>query len=427
MAKVSKKISTPTKPGLLYGWREIDTQSNPKWAALVRQLHNIGKSYGFLRMEAPILEEEKVYLDFYKDQPHLLQKTIFTPLGTKSLALRSSLLPSLLRYYVQNKIYESQPVSKWFYLGNVATQDERGAGHLGFQYGFEVLGNISHLSEAQVIGAVWDYLSGLQIPDLVLEINMLGDNTAQNNYQNTLRDYLKGKDYDLCEECIGQLSGRVLNVLRCDNLGCQLVVAEAPSALDYLDDSSKSHFTNVLEALDELSIPYQLNQYYAGPVGSLRTNFAVKYTGGKRPLVLGEGSYHDMFIKNINGKAMPAFGFVGNLAELMSALETANIELEHKNSSEVFLVPLGELAAKKSLRLFRELIANQIDVHDHFGTEGVKNQLKAAQDYKAPIALIMGQKEAMDEMVILRDVKSGMQEVFSYDKIIDEVRKRLGR
>ena len=58
---------------------------------------------------------------------------------------------------------------------------------------------------------------------------------------------------------------------------------------------------------------------------------------------------------------------------------------------------------------------------------GVKNQLKAAETFKAPVALIMGQKEATDEMVILRDVKSGMQEVISYDKIVEEVKKRLGR
>jgi hypothetical protein len=30
-------------------------------------------------------------------------------------------------------------------------------------------------------------------------------------------------------------------------------------------------------------------------------------------------------------------------------------------------------------------------------------------------------------MVILRDVKSGMQEIISYDKIVEEVKKRLGR
>ena len=75
----------------------------------------------------------------------------------------------------------------------------------------------------------------------------------------------------------------------------------------------------------------------------------------------------------------------------------------------------------------RDLIAVDVRVYDHFGTVGVKNQLKIAEESKAPIALIMGQKEAMDDMVILRDVKSGMQELFSYDKIVIEVKKRLER
>jgi histidyl-tRNA synthetase len=108
-------------------------------------------------------------------------------------------------------------------------------------------------------------------------------------------------------------------------------------------------------------------------------------------------------------------------------MELSEVEAKVENNSEVFLVPLGELASKRSLRLFRDLIAENIRVHDHFGTIGVKNQLKLAEECKAPLALIMGQKEAMDEMVILRDVKSGMQEVFSYDKIIVEVKKRLER
>lgn len=90
-------------------------------------------------------------------------------------------------------------------------------------------------------------------------------------------------------------------------------------------------------------------------------------------------------------------------------------------------MPLGELAAKKSLRLFRDLTSAQVKVYDQFGDTGVKNQLKLAMDSKTPIALIMGQKEALDEMVILRDVKSGMQEMFSYDKIVNEVKKRLGK
>ncbi|HYF04554.1 MAG TPA: His/Gly/Thr/Pro-type tRNA ligase C-terminal domain-containing protein, partial [Patescibacteria group bacterium] len=75
----------------------------------------------------------------------------------------------------------------------------------------------------------------------------------------------------------------------------------------------------------------------------------------------------------------------------------------------------------------RELLISGITVYNHFGTEGVKNQLKAAEVYKAPVALIMGQKEAQDDMVILRDVKSGMQEMFHYENIVEEVKKRLGK
>lgn len=428
MTKVAKKIPLVAKPGSLNGLREIFTQSGPYWNTILKRLYKTSRSYGFLPIETPIVEEEKTYNEIYRDQPNLLQRTIYTQLGTKSVALRSSVLPSVLRYYSQNKVAEIEPMSKWFYLDNVVEQDERQAAHFGYQFGFEVLGSFNHLSEAQVISAVWECLKCLGLEEnLQIEINMLGESSAQTSYQNVLRDYLKGKDFDLCEDCVNQLSVRALNVLRCKSLNCQLVVAEAPSVLDHLDDSAKMHFTNVLEALDELSIPYQLNQYYAGPHGTSMTNFVIKYVGGKDVLIIGEGAHHEQLAKNMAGKPIPAFGFIGNLATVARAMDLSQIEAERDFNSEVFLVPLGELAAKKSLRLFRDLVSNDIKVHDHFGSEGVKNQLKAAQEYKAPIALIMGQKEAMDEMVILRDVKSGMQEVFPYEKIIEEVCKRLGR
>src|SRR6185503_9364574 len=105
------------------------------------------------------------------------------------------------------------------------------------------------------------------------------------------------------------------------------------------------------------------------------------------------------------------------LSLLEQAMLLADVHIQQETANEVYLVPLGELASKKSLRLFQDLISADIRVYDHFGTVGVKNQLKQAEESKSPIALIMGQKEALDDMVILRDVKSGMQEVFSYDKI----------
>jgi histidyl-tRNA synthetase len=182
-----------------------------------------------------------------------------------------------------------------------------------------------------------------------------------------------------------------------------------------------------LEALDELSIPYQLNPLYVGPQGFSKTNFVIKARGKDKTFVIGEGGYHDQLLQNLCGKNYCCFGFTGSLLEVKKAMEEAKLEVVHEQKSEVFLVPLGELASKKSLRLFRDLVLEKVLVYDNFGDSGVKNQLKAAESFKAPIALIMGQKEAVDEMVILRDVKSGMQEIISYDKIVEEVKKRLGR
>ncbi len=433
MQKIAKKtiVVTPKLPkaGAVTGLRDIVTQTNPYWSTIMHQLRTVAQLYGFQPVETAILEEEKVYTDFYKNQPQALERILYAQTGGKALGVRSAVLPSVLRHYVQNKTQlDEQSLSKWLYIGNVAEIDERQAVHFSYQFGLEVLGTFNHLTEAQVVSAIWDLTQRLGLSeDVSLEINTMGDAAVQTAYSNVLKDFLKGKDFELCEDCNNHLQGRVLNVLRCDKVGCQLLTAEAPAIVDFLAPNEKKRFTDILEALDELSLPYQLNQLYVGPEGSSGTSLVIKYKKGNETIVIGEAAHHELLLKNITGKPMPAFGFSGSLSGLSRAMELSEIEAKHEIHSEVFLVPLGELASKRSLRLFRDLIAVDVKVHDHFGTVGVKNQLKLAEESKAPIALIMGQKEAMDDMVILRDVKSGMQEVFSYDKIIVEVKKRLER
>jgi histidyl-tRNA synthetase len=431
---MNRTVTTNKKPVVaaprqqaLQGTRDILTQTSPLWSVILKRFQKIGRTYGFSRIETPIIEDESVYSSYYKDRPEALNQTLFTTVGNKTMALRSSLLPSILRSYVNYKVADTMPQSKWMYAGNTIRLDERGTPHSDYQFGFEVLGTFNHLTEAQVISAVWDFLQRLGLEDGILEINTTGDANCQATYQDVLKTFLKEKRFDLCDNCNEHLNGRVLNVLRCDNVDCQVVLGEAPAILDFLDQASNKSFTNILEALDELSLPYQLNPLYAGPEGTSQTNLVVKYKSGNSYITIGEGAYHDNLLKNLSGKGLSSFGFLGSFAALQRAMESAEVQVASEPTSEVFLVPLGELAAKKSLKLFRDLIGADIRVHDHFGTVGVKNQLKQAEEYKSPIALIMGQKEAMDDMVILRDVKSGMQEVFSYDKIIDEVRKRLGR
>lgn len=416
----------PKKVQSLDALEDIVPQEDGLWSALLKRNQRLSRTYGFERLELPLLEDMRLYELFYKSSPKNLKQLIAVDVLGKPAAVRPDFLPSVLRAYYQHKFYEKSPLSKWAFSGFTVKQGQAGLVN-DYQFGFEVFGAFNHLTEAQVVGGVWEFLQGLGLKDAVLEINHIGQEACQDSYSQTLCEFLSSKKYQLCDNCNEHLQGRVLNVLRCDNLDCQALLTDAPAVLDFLDEESRKHFTNILEALDEIGIPYQLNPLYAGAEGHSRTNLVIKYKTKQQTFIIGEGGYHESLMQNLCGKNHCCFGFVGSLSKIKELLELNKVTVAKDSRNDVFLVPLGELAAKKSLRLFKDLSREKISVYDHFGNAGVKNQLKAAETFQAPIALIMGQKEAMDEMVILRDVKSGMQEIISYDKIVSEVKKRLGR
>ena len=425
--QASSSAYVPKKVYSLEGLTDITADTDALWSVVLNRLARFGRVYGFEKVETPLLEDFRLYENFYKSSPRELSKVVRVEVAGKSAAVRADLLPSMLRPYYQQKVYDKSPVSKWVGAGFVVLQDEKQNLVSDYRFGFEVFGGFNHLTEAQIIGGVWEFLQSLGLKDCSLEINHIGQADCQETYSQALRDFLAGKKYQLCDICVEHLDGRVLSIFRCDNLDCQALLSEAPTVLDFLDEVDKKHFTSILEALDELRIPYQLNPFYAGAEGSGKPNLVIKCKNKGETVIIGEGAYHDGLIQALSGKSFSCFGFSGSLSAVRNLLEANKITTTKEQHSEVFLVPLGELAAKKALRLFKDLTSEKISVYDHFGQSGVKNQLKQAESQHAPVALIMGQKEAADEMVILRDVKSGMQEIISYDKIVAEVKKRLGR
>ena len=92
---------------------------------------------------------------------------------------------------------------------------------------------------------------------------------------------------------------------------------------------------------------------------------------------------------------------------------------------KLFLVQLGDLAKKKSLRLLEEFRKNNILIAESLGKHSIKTQLKLADKLEVKLTLIFGQKEALDNEMIIRDMTSGVQETIPLAKLIGEVKKRL--
>jgi histidyl-tRNA synthetase len=83
------------------------------------------------------------------------------------------------------------------------------------------------------------------------------------------------------------------------------------------------------------------------------------------------------------------------------------------------------LAKKKSLKTFAELQKNGILTAESFGRGSLKSQLRVADKLGVQITLIIGQKEALDGTVIVKDMVSGTQETVGMDKLVLSVKKIL--
>lgn len=142
---------------------------------------------------------------------------------------------------------------------------------------------------------------------------------------------------------------------------------------------------------------------------------------------LGGGGRYDYLVKILGGPDTPAVGFAIGMDRVVSQMKEQKVEIPEAPTPKVYLAQLGDLAKKKSLMIFDELERSGIQVAESFGRGNLRSQLKQADKLKAPIVLIIGQREALDETVILKDMTSGSQEVITFAKIIKEIKKRIKR
>jgi histidyl-tRNA synthetase len=182
-----------------------------------------------------------------------------------------------------------------------------------------------------------------------------------------------------------------------------------------------------LEYLDELDLPYAINprlvrglDYYTKTVFEI---WSGEEEGRKNSL--GGGGRYDGLIKILGGEETPAIGFAVGFERLIMEMRRVQAKPYRPPKPKVFLAQLGNLAKRKSLRLFSELEKNGILTAESFGRGSLKSQLKVANKLGVEMTLILGQKETLDGTVIVKNMATGVQETVSMDKLVELIKKKL--
>ncbi|HHE76413.1 MAG TPA: histidine--tRNA ligase, partial [Candidatus Parcubacteria bacterium] len=281
--------------------------------------------------------------------------------------------------------------------------------------------------DAQIIQVLYEILKELKLKNLVVNINSIGCSQCRPYYKKLLASYFRNRESSLCPDCRRRLHENVLRILDCKDDRCQTMKQGAPQTLDHLCDECKAHFKEVLEFLDEINIPYNLDPYLVrGLDYYTRTVFEIfsQKDQGKQ-LALGGGGRYDKLVKVTGGKDTPACGMAGGVERIISLMKSQEVELPAKDKPVIFLAQLGALAKKKTLRLLGEFRKAKIKTAESFGKDSLKVQLSRANRLGVRYSLIIGQKEAIDGEVIVRDMAKGKQEIVKIEKVVVRVKEML--
>ncbi|MGB9743339.1 MAG: histidine--tRNA ligase [Minisyncoccales bacterium] len=396
-------------------------------------VERISDFYGFKKIDTPILEETALYEKGTGLTTDIVQKQMFSlrTRGGDNLTLRPEFTPGIIRAYLEHGLTNwPQPV-KLYALGPVFRYEHPQAGRYRqfHQFNIEVIGSYSSIIDVQVIQLFYNILNELKLKNLVIEVNSIGDSNCRPYYKKLLISYLKSKSLALCFDCRRRLRENPLRILDCKEIKCQEIVSQAPQLINHLCDGCRRHFKEVLEFLDELELPYRLNPYLVrGLDYYTKTVFEIiseESNESKRTDALAAGGRYDGLVKLLGGPETGAVGGALGIERVMVGLRSKKRKEPRPAYPPIFLVQLGFLAKKKALKLLEEFRKAKIPVGECLEKDSLKAQLKLADKQGARYTLLLGQKEALDGTIIIRDMKLGSQETVKLDKIIKEIKKRL--
>lgn len=428
------------------GMRDVLPEEQVYFEKIQSVAEGILNFYRFQKIDTPILEYTDLFSKGTGLTTDIVQKQMFN-LKTKGgdlLTLRPEFTPGIVRSYIENGMQSwPQPV-KMYSFGPVFRYEHPQAGRFRefHQFNLEVVGEGSPIIDAQIIQIFYNILKELKLKNLIVEINNIGCNQCRPYYKKLLVNYFRSRESALCADCKRRLKENPLRVLDCKEEKCKRVVSQAPQIIDHLCEECHQHFKSLLEFLDEIELPYRLNPYLVrGLDYYTKTVFEIFAEEEKQVPKEGEnpsgdlepaprvalvgGGRYDGLVKLLGGDDICAIGGSLGAERVLSVLKEKGISFQKEETYPVFLAQLGDLAKRKGLRLLEEFRKEKIRVAESFGRDSLKAQFRLADRTGAIYTLLLGQREALEGTVIIRDMKTGKQETVKLEKAVEEVKKKL--
>ncbi|KKT81531.1 MAG: Histidine-tRNA ligase [Candidatus Azambacteria bacterium GW2011_GWA1_44_9] len=415
------------------GMRDILDKEYYAFQGFFEKASEVAIYYGFRPIETPILERETVFTSSLGVGTDIRDKEMYS-LKTKGgdhLAMRPEGTAAVMRAYLEHGMHTlPQPVMLYYY-GPFFRHENPQRGRLRElrQFGLEILGTQKSIADALIIRSMTLILEEAGFKNISIEINSIGDKECRSGYIRELTSYYKKHLSEICAHCKERAKTNPLRLLDCKDAKCQGPKANAPTPLDSLCNDCRHHFKEVIEYLEEMSIPYRINgnlvrglDYYTRTVFEIMDN-TVNERGEIEPLAIASGGRYDLLARSLGSKKdVPAVGGGIGVDRVIMSPSHKMIDPRIIKKPKIYFIQLGADAKMKSLGIIEILRKARVPIAQSLSKDGLGQQLAQAERSGAPFAIIFGQKEAMENTVIVRNMETRSQEIVKLETLPDFVK-----
>jgi histidyl-tRNA synthetase len=404
------------------GVHDLLPETLSKHNIIINEGLNTSTKYCYSQIDVPIFEFAEVFTKPLGKTSDIVTKEnyIFEDRSGDLLMLRPEGTSGVVRALLNASLTQDLP-QRFSYFGPMFRYERPQKGRLRQfnQFGIELLGISSSMADIEVISVGYEFLKKLNIEsNISLKINSLGDQDSRINYKKALVDYLNDYKFELSDESLKRLLENPLRILDSKSEVDQKILVKAPNVLDYLNEESKERFEKVCEGLKCLKIPYKVDKnlvrgldYYCHTAFEFITNDL-----GAQGTVLAGGRY-DGLSKILGGLDLPGVGWAAGIERLALMLDS-----KYDDSPDVVLMGLSDKFNMFLLPIIKQLISSEIKTETLYAGN-VSKKFKRANKLNASFVIIIGEDEVNGNVIKLKNLKSGDQEIITLNEAINKIKK----
>jgi len=393
------------------GTRDFTPEEMKKRRWLERKMRDVFERYGYEEIATPTIEHLELFT--LKSGEGIIEETYaFEDKAGRKLALRPELTAPVMRFYVERFQMDAKPL-KFYYFGNCFRYDrpQKGRYREFWQFGCELIGSDKPEAIAELISLAYNILRESGLRNVIVRVGNLDilrkflDSIGARDAE--IMRLIDKKDFEELQKRMGDEEFKKFEKF----IGVRNI--------DEIEYDEAERMKEVFDFLEEFGVPYNLDlsiarglDYYIGIVFEIDA----PRLGAEKQLC-GGGEYN--LVPILGGRKVATAGFAIGFDRTLLALEMEGVKFEEEKKP--VYVAYMEGMIKEAIKIVKMLRQQGIKAEMDLMRRSISKSLDYANKKGMEKVIIVAPDEWRENMVIIKDMKSGEQKKIAIEEITKEI------